>query len=124
MRWSELEPEIWRCTRSWPAGAGSLRLYRCSRSRDDAPCSTTCRTPNPRPARRRAGRARSNAAAAVEEYQTAIRLESRQPDWHASLAALLIQLERKDEAKKAVAALRELDPEHQQLAELEKSLAP
>jgi cellulose synthase operon protein C len=61
---------------------------------------------------------------AVDEYQTAIQLESRQPDWHASLAALLIQLERQDEAKKTVAALRELDPEHPQLAELEKSLSP
>jgi Tfp pilus assembly protein PilF len=61
---------------------------------------------------------------AVNEYQTAIQLESRRPDWHASLAALLIQLDRKDEAKKAIAALRELDPEYPKLADLEKSLSP
>jgi Flp pilus assembly protein TadD len=61
---------------------------------------------------------------AVDEYQTAIQLEGRQPEWHAKLAALLIQLQRKEEARKVVAALRELDPDHPVLAELEKSLPP
>lgn len=63
-------------------------------------------------------------AAAVDEYQTALRLESKQPDWQAALAKLLISLAKKDEAAAAIERLRELDPKHLQITELEKSLTP
>lgn len=63
-------------------------------------------------------------AAAAEEYETAIRLDGRQADWHAALAAQYIKLNKKDDARRVVATLRELAPDHPQLAELEKSLSP
>jgi Flp pilus assembly protein TadD len=66
---------------------------------------------------------KNEPARAAEEYQTAIRLDGRQPDWHASLAAILIQLQQKDEARRVIAALRELASDHPKLAELEKSLS-
>jgi tetratricopeptide (TPR) repeat protein len=59
---------------------------------------------------------------AVEEYQTALRLDPKQPDWQAALTKLLLRHGKKDEALAALGRLRELDPKHPQLAELEKSL--
>ena len=61
---------------------------------------------------------------AAQEYRTALRLDSRQPDWQAALAGLLIRLKKNDEALSVIAELRKLAPDHPQLAELEKSLAP
>jgi tetratricopeptide (TPR) repeat protein len=68
--------------------------------------------------------AKDRADQAADEYRTALRLDGRQPDWQASLAALLIRLDKKDDARGAIEELRKLAPDHPQLAELEKSLAP
>ncbi len=62
--------------------------------------------------------------AAAEEYETALRLEGKQPDWQASLADVLIRQGKKDEGAAALDRLRELDPKHPQIAELEKAIAP
>ena len=66
--------------------------------------------------------AQEKNAAAVDEYQTALRLDGKQPAWQAALARLLIGLGKKEEAGAAIERLRELDPKHPQIAELEKSL--
>jgi Flp pilus assembly protein TadD len=63
-------------------------------------------------------------AEAAEEYQVALRIESRQADWQAALAAALIQLDKPDKARKAIDALRDLDPNHPQLKTLTESLPP
>ena len=123
-RWSELEPDNLTLHK---------KLARLALGRSDFPAAearaTTALRHDVQDAESHALLAAALAgkhhrAESVTEYQTAIQLESRQPDWHASLAALLIQLQRKEEAKQAVAALKGLDPDHPQLAELEKSLVP
>jgi Flp pilus assembly protein TadD len=64
------------------------------------------------------------SAAAIDEYEVAIRLDSQQVDSYAAMAQLQIRLGRKDDARLVVRRLRELNPKHSQLAELEQSLAP
>jgi Tfp pilus assembly protein PilF len=123
-RWSELEPENLTLHKK----LARLALDRTDFADAEARATTALRH-DVQDAESHALLAASLAgkhhrAESVTEYQTAIQLESRQPDWHASLAALLIQLQRKEEAKQAVAALKGLDPDHPQLAELEKSLVP
>jgi len=61
---------------------------------------------------------------AIEEYEVAIRLDSRQFDSYAALAKLQIRLGRKDEARLVVNRLRELAPDHVQLNQLDKILQP
>ena len=62
--------------------------------------------------------------AAIDEYEVAIRLDSRQIDCYAALARLQIHVGRKDDARLVIGRLRDLDPHHSQLTELEKSLQP
>jgi tetratricopeptide (TPR) repeat protein len=62
--------------------------------------------------------------AAIDEYEVAIRLDSRQIDCYAALARLQIRVGRKDDARLVIGRLRDLDPRHSQLTELEKSLLP
>jgi tetratricopeptide (TPR) repeat protein len=61
---------------------------------------------------------------AVREFQVALRLDEKQADPLAGLAASLVALEKLDEAREAVARLRVLDANHSQLPALEKALAP
>ena len=51
-------------------------------------------------------------AAAIEEYEVAIRLDSRQADSYAALAELQIGLGREDDARLVVGRLKELAPDH------------
>jgi Flp pilus assembly protein TadD len=61
-------------------------------------------------------------AAAIEEYEVAIRLDSRQVDSYAALAELQIGLGRIEDARLVVGRLKELAPDHAKLSELEKGI--
>jgi tetratricopeptide (TPR) repeat protein len=63
-------------------------------------------------------------AAAVPEFQTALRLDEQQADTLAGLSAALVALDKLDEAREAVAKLRALDANHSQLPALEKAVTP
>jgi len=63
-------------------------------------------------------------AAAIDEYEVVIRLDSNAVDAYAGLAKLQIELGRKDDARLVVGRLREIAPNHPQLPELEKSVQP
>jgi cellulose synthase operon protein C len=61
-------------------------------------------------------------AAAIAEYEVAIRLDTRQADSYAALAELQIELGRVDDARLVLGRLKELAPDHAKLSELEKGI--
>ena len=58
---------------------------------------------------------------AVEEFETALRLDDSQADWQAGLTHSLIALGKLDEARTAIARLKELDAKHPALESLQKA---
>jgi predicted Zn-dependent protease len=58
---------------------------------------------------------------AVEEFETALRLDDSQADWQAGLARSLVALGKLDEARIAIGRLQELDAKHPALESLQKA---
>ncbi len=63
-------------------------------------------------------------AEAVAEFRTVLKLDEKQADALAGLAQSLLELGKRDEAAAAIDQLKQLDPKHPQLPDLEKALAP
>jgi Flp pilus assembly protein TadD len=62
-------------------------------------------------------------AAAIDEFEVAIRLDGQQAGSYAALAELQIGLGRVEDARLVIGRLKELAPEHAKLGELEKGLS-